>query len=110
MVTEQVRTLIAVGGPLAGEAYEVRGNPLAIQIPAPLPEGETVDEETYTVELYALSWVVFNGRSFQVLLHPPLRSQNTDAQADAIMRALCKPEAYDSWRSGRRPTNPERMI
>lgn len=98
------RTLICVGGPLAGEVYEVHGDHPAIQFPVPA-SGVTEDRAVYAIER-----VVFNNRMFQVLLHPPLLAQNPDAQTDALMQALCKPEAYQSWRDGiRRTTNPERL-
>ena len=88
--------LICVGGPLAGEVYEV-SRPGPVMLPAPQTDylGE-IESVVYTVDS-----VSFCGRVFPVLLYPPLRAQHDAAQQDAIMRAMLNPEAYTVWEAGR---------
>lgn len=99
-----MQKLVCVGGPLAGQTYEVESINQPIVIPH-VVEGEGLDA-VYEQTLYTPERVIFCNRPVWVLLHPPMRSQGIASQEHAIVKALCKPEVYDAWADALRPRPP----
>lgn len=102
-----MQKLVCVGGPHAGEVFDVELNQPAVVIPRNTPEDEPGNWRGYDTTLYTIDRVSFSNRTITVLLHPPMRAQGHAAQEHAIVKALCKPEVYELWANGlRRPERP----
>jgi len=98
-----MRQLICVGGPCAGEIFNVQADQAWVLLPGDR-DPDTADWVTPPDSvLYAVSGIAFQGRRFRVLLWPELRTQPKETQDDAILKALLRPEAYDAWTNGHRP-------